>query len=90
MQDSGRTLKIMAELFGGWFGFLGVGHLLMGDVATGIVLMLGWWFAILVFIGAAIGTLGTALFCIVPIWFIIPIVSAFILGTRRHTAAPPS
>ena len=32
MQNSNKPLAIMAEAVAGWFGFLGVGHLMMGEL----------------------------------------------------------
>ena len=73
----------MAEAVAGWFGFLGVGHLMMGDSKTGMTMMIGWWIAIVVMLGAALGTLGSGLICIVPVWFVVPIISAFALASKQ-------
>jgi hypothetical protein len=75
-KSSNKPVAIIAEVVAGWFGFLGVGHLIIGNVALGLLLLIGWWAAIIVFIGVGLGTLGVALICILPVWFVVPIISA--------------
>lgn len=37
------NLVLVVELVGGFFGFLGIGHMLAGEVGLGIMLLIGWW-----------------------------------------------
>ena len=37
------NLVLVVELIGGFFGFLGIGHMLAGEVGLGIMLLIGWW-----------------------------------------------
>lgn len=75
-KSSKKPVAIIAEVVAGWFGFLGVGHFIIGNNALGLLLLIGWWAAIIVFIGVGLGTLGGALICILPVWFVVPIISA--------------
>ncbi len=72
-----KTLATMIEILGGWAGFLGVGHFIMGNWLLGLVLLVGWWIALIVLIGILIGTFGSGFICVAPIWFLVPIVSGF-------------
>lgn len=75
--NNNKTVAVLAEIFGGWFGFLGIGHFIMGNSGLGIALLLGWWVAIAVMLGIALGTLGGGLLCVIPLWFLVPVVSGF-------------
>jgi hypothetical protein len=78
-----RPLALIIEVFAGWLGFLGVGHVLVGiteeawpRAITGMIFMVGWWIVVFILIAISVGTLGAGLACAVPIWFIVPILSA--------------
>lgn len=80
-QGSNKSLAIVAEAVAGWFGFLGVGHFILGNRDTGFKLLIGWWIGVIIMLAAAIGTVGAGLACIGPIWFVVPILSAIALAT---------
>jgi TM2 domain-containing membrane protein YozV len=69
-------MAVIVEALCGWFGFLGVGHLMRGYIVSGLALMVLWWLAILVLLFFVTHTLGAALCCMFPIWLLIPLLSA--------------
>lgn len=72
-----KSVAVIAEIFGGWFGFLGIGHFIMGNWGLGLALLIGWWVAIIITLGVLLGTFGASFICAAPIWFVVPIVSGF-------------
>jgi len=73
-------MAVVLEALCGWVGFLGVGHLLRGRIATGLGLMLLWWLVIAGLIFFGIFSLGAGLACVGPIWFVVPVLSALALA----------
>ncbi len=74
---SNQTLAVIVELVGGYFGLLGVGWMIAGDVLRGLLILIGYGILLAIFaflISISFGFLG---FIIVPFYIIIPIISAF-------------
>lgn len=72
----------VAEILGGWFGFLGIGWLIVGlaesnrqQVTNGILYMFLWWVVIGMLGGFSVITAGLGAACLGPIWLIVPLVS---------------
>jgi len=89
--DNTSSVAIPMALNGclGFFGCMGIGHMVAGSVAAGIILLLGGW-GITVFgmvIGAATFGIGTLLFIviylIVYIWSIINVKEVIDRKSRR-------
>ncbi|HZU07462.1 MAG TPA: hypothetical protein VFB73_15975 [Chloroflexota bacterium] len=78
-------MAVVLEALCGWLGFLGVGYLLRGYIATGLGLMVLWWLVLAVMLGTAIVVtpLGVGLVCVGPVWFAVPLLSAMALSNRQ-------
>lgn len=68
-QSSGTdpNLVMVVEILAGFFGFLGIGHMLAGEIGMGLMLLIGWWvynFIAFIFIALTVG-LGACI--IIPI-----------------------
>lgn len=73
--DNRATIALVAEIIGGYLGFLGLGHMYSGRVGLGVAILLGWFF---VLGGSLLGAVGTGglLGCVaLPIYLSIPVVS---------------
>jgi hypothetical protein len=77
-----KPLAIMAEIFLGWIGFLGIGHFILGDKRNGWLILIAWWIILMIMAGAALATNGGALFRIIPAWFLLPIISGLTLRSK--------
>ena len=77
-------MAVVLEAVGGWFGFLGVGYLLRGQIGTGLALMVLWWIVLGVLVFGGLFTLGASLACLGPIWFVVPVLSAIALANRAR------
>jgi hypothetical protein len=77
-------MAVVLEALCGWLGFLGVGYLLRGQIATGLGLMVIWWVALGMMFFAGLFTLGGGLACAGPVWFVVPILSAVALANRTR------
>jgi hypothetical protein len=66
---------LIAEIVGGYFGLLGIGHMISGRVGLGIGVLLGWWFILVPTILAIIATAGICALIGIPLYFGIPIFS---------------
>ena len=78
MSNNNKALiAVLLELFGGYFGLLGLGWMYGGDILRGVLLLVGY----LIFLsiaGTLTGfTLGLLGLIFVPLYIIAPIVSAF-------------
>lgn len=64
----------MLELLPGLFGFLGIGHMYVGEVIRGVLLLVGYWAFISFELLTLLGVIG---WCLTPLNLLIPIGSAF-------------
>jgi TM2 domain-containing membrane protein YozV len=78
------SVAVVLEALGGWVGFLGVGHLVSGQIVTGLILMVLWWMVGLLLFFVVLGSLGAGLGCAAPIWFVVPVLSALALANRSR------
>ncbi|MCI0709265.1 MAG: hypothetical protein L0154_03800 [Chloroflexi bacterium] len=75
------NVVFIVELIAAWFGFLGIGHILAGNIQRGVLSLIGWWiFATVGFVIAAITVIGLCIF--IPMALAIPFWSAF--EARRY------
>jgi hypothetical protein len=84
--DPKSGIKIVAgivEIIAGWFGFLGVGHYMLGDSNGGKKKMGQWAIAIIVALVISIVSGGAAFALALPIWFAVPIVSGLLLMIKN-------
>ncbi len=82
-RDAG--LAFLLELLPGLFGFLGIGHVYVGEVVRGLLLLAGYWVFISFELLALLGTVG---WCLTPLNLLIPIGSAFWL--KRDLESHPT
>jgi hypothetical protein len=76
------STPVIIEVIGGLFGFYGIGWLVGGYAATGILLLVGSLLLAGLWALVAIATVGVGLFCIVPIDLVILLGSALTLNSR--------
>jgi hypothetical protein len=79
-------MAVVLEALCGWLGFLGVGYLLRGEIATGLGLMVLWWIVLVAMVLGGIVTLGAGFACVGPVWFVVPLLSAVALAQRSRWA----
>lgn len=70
-----ETLVLIAEIVGGYFGVLGIGHFISGRVGWGIGALLGWWLILVPTLAAVVATGGLCALVGIPLYFGIPIAS---------------
>lgn len=80
--ESKATNAMVAEIVGGLLGFLGIGHMMGGNVVLGVVALIGWWVGI-----GILATMTVVLpICVVitcPAYVAIPVASGFL--ARNNT-----
>lgn len=77
-------MAVVIEALCGWLGFLGVGHLLRGQIGTGLGLLVLWWLVLGAMLFFGLLSLGHGLACAGPVWFIVPVLSAVALANRSR------
>jgi hypothetical protein len=78
-------LAAALEAFAGWFGFLGIGNIILGDRNGGLSKMAIWWVALLVMATLTLCSQGLALLIVGPIWFVVPIISGASLDLQKSS-----
>jgi hypothetical protein len=71
------TLTALIELIGGYFGLLGLGWMVAGDVLRGLLILVGYWLVLSIAGFLTMVTFGLAGFVLAPLYLIAPIISAF-------------
>ena len=86
MTESTCLLVGIVEIVVGWFGFLGVGHILAGiveerhgRVINGFLFMVCWWIVIGVLAAITAVSAGLGIICTGPVWLIVPLISGISL-----------
>ncbi len=78
---------MVVEMVGGWFGFLGLGYLLTGNIFAGIVSLVGWWI-VLVITWSTVGALSALIVgvCLIPFQIAVhlgvPVLSGIVLKAQ--------
>ncbi len=70
-------LVALVEFVAGWFGFLGIGHMITGNFGMGCMTMIGFWIYLVVSFVVIAVTGGLGLVVCGPLTFIILVGSAF-------------
>jgi hypothetical protein len=78
---------VIVEVIGGLFGFYGIGWLVGGYAATGVLLLVGSLVLASFWAVVAVATVGVGLFCIIPVDLAILLASTLKLNARLKRQA---
>lgn len=70
-------LAAIIEFAAGWFGFLGIGHMIGGEFGTGCMTMIGFWVYLMIAVFVVAVTGGLGIFVCGPLTILIILASAF-------------
>jgi len=93
LKDVDKNIAFILEFVGGFFGFLGIGHMYAGEINNGVVRLIVWmvvlWFSWIIVSFLTVCLVGLFLIPIVAAAQIgIPLWSAFDLKRRLDEAFP--